>query len=80
MGTNVRWKHPDGAGGFTELNLPSSAEIVAYGAGTVKDELDNLSATTGASAFMRRLLRANDAVEARFAVRVKKKSVQILCI
>ncbi len=73
MEKNVRWKHPDGAGGFTELNLPSSAEIVAYGAGTVKEELDNLSATTGVSAFMRRLLRANDATEARALLNVARE-------
>ena len=75
MEKNVRWKHPDGAGGFTELNLPSSAELVAYGAGTVKDELDNLSATTGASAFMRSLLRANDAVEARSLLKVGREDI-----
>ena len=40
MAENVRWNHPDGSGGFTELNLPSSAEIVDYDGGSVKDALD----------------------------------------
>ena len=75
MEKNVRWKHPDGAGGFTELNLPSSAEIVAYGAGTVKDELDNLSATTGVSPFMGKLFRANNAVEARSLLKVGREDI-----
>ena len=75
MAQNVRWKHPDGAGGFTELNLPSSAEIVEYNGSTVKNELDNLSATTGVSAFMRRLLRANDAVEARSLLKVGREDI-----
>ncbi len=64
MAENVRWNHPNGSGGFTELNLPSSAEIVDYDGGSVKDALDNIEGGN-ASNYVKTLLNAEDAFAAR---------------
>lgn len=73
METKAIWKHPNGSGGFTPLNLPSSAEIVSYNGGTVKDALDDMGGVAGASAFIKSLLKASDAAAARKLLKVSRE-------
>ena len=69
MATQAQWKQPDGAGGFDVIHHETSAEMVTYNGGTVKDYLDN-AASTSISAQVRGLLSAEDAEAARQVLNV----------
>lgn len=71
MTRKAQWKQPDGEGGYDVMHHETSAEMVKYGGGTVKDFLD---ASASSSLFVRALATAEDEFTARTVLQVSKEN------